>query len=212
MIIAVGILLWASAIFPNSVESISENLKRLFPDSDDDVFPDIRAAQFKYSPSLGRCVRRIVNEEMVEFINSTVIVFRGTHVVIGWKQGDIISPVSNLFGETEHVYDTQTNKFVELSPIELKRLGVGCRLSLVSVIDQAAAARRGIHQANHQANPSPLVQQIEEKFKQAHREASRDAFFQTLEQTNARASIRSIHTTYNEAYDQAYHNALKGGR
>lgn len=149
---------------------------------------------------------------MVEFINSTVIVFRGAHAVIGWKRGDIISPVSNLFGETEHVYNTETNKFVELDPVELKRLGIGCRLSLVSVIDQAAAARRGIHQANHQANPHPLLQSIQEKFKQAHHKASKDAYFQTLEQTNALASIRSIHTTYNEAYDRAYQNYLKGGR
>lgn len=87
---------------------------------------------------------------MTEFDHYSTFLARD-HVLIGWLQKDIIRPLSNLFGETYHVFNIDPNKFVTLLPAELERLGVTRRTFKVNEMDEASAVRRTKYQQKLQA-------------------------------------------------------------
>lgn len=210
----------------------SQVLRELFPEYGGEILPPVET--FKYEPNAQLInLRRIVDEKLNKFDEISTLVARD-QIIIGWLSKDIIKPVADLFGETDHVFNTRTNKFVKLFPEELERLGVDRRISFVCGIDDAAAAaRRAKHEKNKQANHPVLYQakgqgHYQEHFPasqkahdQAHYQAKHDANLQAIYQSHLEArrqtkdgvtpeaSIQSIHKAYHEAYDEAYHNYLR---
>lgn len=151
-------------------ELSSESLTELFPESDGVNFPRIRI--FKYEPCRQLdFLRRIVDDEMVKFDTNSSFAVRG-HVIIGWMYRDSIRPISNLFGETNNVFDTLKNKFVSLSRSELKQLGVNRRLSFVLSQADAADLRRETEQAKLQASNEASHLSIQQANLQANHEVN----------------------------------------
>lgn len=145
---------------------------------------------------------------MAKFSATAVLVARD-HVVIGWRLKDVIKPLSNLFGETDNVFDTVKNKFVRLEPDELLRLGVGSRMVLVQFADEAAAERRAMYnQVNAERQHEAIDQQV---LQQVHCQASERAYIQTLQQACSRITSQQIHQLYNLAYNEAYNQYRSGG-
>lgn len=117
----------------------------LFPEFKYDVLPPLRV--FKYQPEKQSInLRRIVNDTMTGFDNKTTLVARN-HVIIGWKQKDVIRLQSNLFGETNNIFDTIKKKFVTLNSQELWRVGVNRRFTYVFEKEEADAVIRAKHPA-----------------------------------------------------------------
>lgn len=128
-----------------SLQSVLE----LFPESYGAYFPPIRTFKYQSNGQLNN-LRKIIDDDMFEFGKTSVLVARN-HVIIGWQQRDVIEPLSNLFGETNYVFNTINNKFVRLNPVDLWKLGVGRRLSSVRANDKAAAVRRNSRAITRQA-------------------------------------------------------------
>lgn len=195
-------------------------MRQLFPETDGVVFPPIRTFRFEGNPQLSS-LRRIVKEQMVKFKSETFLVARD-HVIIGWKQKDVIRPISNLFGETNTVFDTNRNKFVTLSQEELTRLGVDPRLEVdtymafIRAADQAADAHSEIYRANHQANPHESDSAIHQATQRAHYEASQYAYIQAINQAKHQFDLEGNVLTcargIQEIYNQAYQHYIGGGR
>lgn len=108
---------------------------------------------------------------MTEFDANSVLI-RRDHVIIGWREGEWIRPLSNLFGETNRVYDRRNHMLVRLQPAELRRLGVNRPFALVLANDEAAAARRRMLQENHPENHQVNQQAIHEVNQQAIHQAN----------------------------------------
>lgn len=166
--------------------SLQLSLMELFPESEGDVLPPLRMIQYIRNRQLIN-LRRIVNDDMSEFDEHSALVARG-HVIIGWNWGDVILPVSDLFGETDNVFDTNNNKFEKLLPGELWRLGVGRHYSTVERKEIAAAALRtaaAVRIANRQVHRQAL--------RQAHDQATYEANLQAIRQGNIQVNSRTTH-------------------
>lgn len=123
-------------------------LSELFPESHDDALPPLRT--FRYEPNKQLInLRRIVNEDMTKFDRNSILVARG-HIIIGWKKKDLIKPLSNLFGETEDVFDIDRNKFVSLNPTARMHLGINRRLSYIRSNEETLARHRANQKNNHE--------------------------------------------------------------
>lgn len=207
-------------LFPFT-ESISKALKELFPRAEVGIFPVIRTERYSNYPNL-TSLRRIVKGEMKILEPTTFLVLR-ENVVIGWKQIQFIYPISNLFGETNVVFDIDKNKFVTLPESELKRLGVNpevtapTRMAFIRAADEAAHAHANIVQANHQANPNANYGAINEARIKAHYQASLDAHSEAVEKAYDHLKIHKyapdsaleIHQAYHDAYGPAFQHYLR---
>lgn len=175
-------------------ELSSQSLKELFPESRGVVFPPIKTFHYKINKQLIN-LRRIVNDEMTGFNESSILVARD-HVIIGWMQRDTIRSLSNLFGETGYVFDTYKNKFVSLNSNELWRMGIDRRLKSARATDEAAdvyiVSNQGNNQTNHQeiqkANPEANYQ----AYLQANNSVSHQEYYHAAQRVYQQA-IRKLH-------------------
>lgn len=139
-----------SFLFLHTEFSSQTTLMELFPRSHDGDFPPMRTFKYEPNPQLMK-LRRIVNESITEFDTNSTLISRNL-IIIGWKDRNLIKPLSNLMGKSDHVFNIDTDKFVSLNPEELKRLGVNRRFSFVRANDEAAAIRKPVPQTYYQEN------------------------------------------------------------
>lgn len=163
-------------------------LRELFPELNGEYLPPIRT--FKYVPTRQLVnLRKIVDHgEMTGFDARSTLVAR-SHVIVGWLKRDVIKPISNLFGETNNVFDTLTNKFVDLLPAELQRLGLNRRLSFVRLHDVVFSVIRPIPQTTHEVN------------QQVIHPANHTVNQQAIHQANHQLKIRPNHQEYQTDQD-----------
>lgn len=125
-----------------------------------------------------------------------------------------IQPISNLFDETNNVFNTYTNKFVTLFPAELKRLGVGRRLSKVNETDEASAVRRAEYKKRFKQSVEQLIQQImklRRKYTVAAdvRRPTSQAILEPTHDVNHQSILQTVNQANHEACLEATRQALK---
>ncbi|XP_033231910.1 uncharacterized protein LOC117182905 [Belonocnema kinseyi] len=162
MWIAAGTLFFTLAVFLNSIElSSSQSFWELFPETLCDTLPPIKTLEYKETePSWN--LRKLVDNRITEFISNSTLIARA-NVIVGWRDKDNIEPLSDLSGETNHVFDTNQKLFIKLNRNDLKILGANRRLSKIRTLEQADPLRRPTPRKCPLEKPIKQVKQTRKK-------------------------------------------------